>query len=197
VNSFRNRDNDYTHTHTNARLRYCCVARLRDCCVARLRDCCVARLRDCCKVARLRDCCVARLRDCCVTITPLSSLTFQSKSSIMSNGKIPRPTSLYSNSGCEDLTVGYRPQRPTSLFKTPLAATSSYITQSLITPTGDPQKRLLVSHHQRQQQQPPICRRFDSLSELGLPSSSASSGGGHSAMIRPNCLTRRTSYRYV
>ena len=35
--------------------------------------------------------------------------------------------------------------------------------------------------------------RFDSLSELGNTGGNGSNG--HSAMIRPNCLTRRTSYR--
>ena len=74
-----------------------------------------------------------------------------------------------------------KPQRPTTLFKTPLP--SCYSPQTLITPTGDPKKRLqvntLTTHTMGQ--------RFDSLSELGAPQ--------HPAMVRPNCLTRRTSYR--
>ena len=77
-----------------------------------------------------------------------------------------------------------RPQRPTSLFKTPI---TTYHPQTLITPTGDPQKRLL-NHPQTQPNPFPhgVAKRFDSYSDLN---------NSHSAMIRPNCLTRRTSYR--
>merc|ERR1719242_599064 len=63
-----------------------------------------------------------------------------------------------------------------------------YNPQTLITPTGDPNKRL-QSHVLNSTTLVPS-RRFDSLSELGPPSSAC-----HPAMIRPNCLTRRTSYR--
>ena len=80
-----------------------------------------------------------------------------------------------------------RPQRPTTLFKnTPII--NSYHPQTLITPTGDPQKRLL-NHPAGQTQHFPHCvaKRFDSYSDLN--------NSPHSAMIRPNCLTRRTSYR--
>ena len=113
-----------------------------------------------------------------------------------------RPASLYS----EDTSMlppqpHQRPQRPTSLFKAPspglTTSTSLTSCSSLITPTGDPQKRLAsaVFLHQHNQnggqnstsQPPAIHRRFaDSLSELS---------NSNNAMIRPNCLTRRTSYR--
>ena len=73
-----------------------------------------------------------------------------------------------------------RPQRPTTLFKTPI---NSYNPQTLITPTGDPQKRL---QNHPNFNSATVTKRFDSYSELS---------NSHSAMIRPNCLTRRTSYR--
>lgn len=94
-----------------------------------------------------------------------------------------RPSSIYSDSVENVVQQQQRPQRPTSLFKTPLP--NCYSPQTLITPSGDPKKRLLgeSAHNQTMLSG----RRFDSLSELN--------GGGHSAMIRPNCLTRRTSYR--
>ena len=88
-----------------------------------------------------------------------------------------------------------KPQRPTTLFKTQMPP--CYSPQTLITPSGDPKKRLINNNNGA----PPVIhqhivstRRFDSLSELP--------GGGNgnsttniSAMIRPNCLSRRTSYR--
>ena len=94
-----------------------------------------------------------------------------------------RPTSLHVATSEESSSQPpQRPQRPTSLFKTATnsASSSAYNPQTLITPTGDPQKRLL------QQPQQPHHYRFDSYADLNAH---------HPAMIRPNCLTRRTSYR--
>ena len=100
-----------------------------------------------------------------------------------------RPASLYSEEAVQIATSQKnRPQRPTTLFKTPLT-NSSYNPQTLITPTGDPNRRLC---HPPQQSSMVPSRRFDSLSELG---GACTPNGGHPAMIRPNCLTRRTSYR--
>lgn len=94
-----------------------------------------------------------------------------------------RPTSLHVATSEESSSQPpQRPQRPTSLFKTATncSSASAYNPQTLITPTGDPQKRLL------QQPQQPHHYRFDSYADLNAH---------HPAMIRPNCLTRRTSYR--
>ena len=97
-----------------------------------------------------------------------------------------RPTSLHVEAALESSSNQLpktRPQRPTTLFKTPIGPhSSSYNPQTLITPTGDPQKRLSQPPHFSTNNQ----RRFDSYSDLN------NSGN---AMIRPNCLTRRTSYR--
>eukprot|EP00093_Oithona_nana_P012288 12288.XXX_509788_505627_1 [CDS] Oithona nana genome sequencing. len=100
-----------------------------------------------------------------------------------------RPTSLHVEAALESSSQlpKTRPQRPTTLFKTPIGPHSSgfYNPQTLITPTGDPQKRLV---HQQPISQSHFStnRRFDSYSDLNNSSN---------AMIRPNCLTRRTSYR--
>ena len=117
--------------------------------------------------------------------------TFQQQNHI-NHQESNRPTSLYSEEAHQPQKN--RPKRPTTLFQTPLN-NSCYNPQTLITPTGDPNKRL------SQGITPPILntmvpsRRFDSLSELGSASMAGTPTGGHPAMIRPNCLTRRTSYR--
>ncbi len=92
-----------------------------------------------------------------------------------------------SNTAQNTATNTAKPQRPTSLFKAPL--TNAYNPMhTLITPTGDPKKRLLQpqnNSHTSNSIFNTSVSRLDSLSEHG----------SHAAMIRPNCLTRRTSYR--
>ena len=120
--------------------------------------------------------------------------------------KPQRPASLYSSEEMQLPTTKNWPppprERPTTLFKAASPAglpvpmnnnVSCYNPQTLITPSGDPNKRLqnhvLLNSNSNTTTMVPS-RRFDSLSELGPPSSTC-----HPAMIRPNCLTRRTSYR--
>ena len=119
-----------------------------------------------------------------------------------------------------------RLQRPTTLFKSnmqqqqqqkqqqqqqPQSLTSSFQnfnnnnnmgpmymcnnTSTIFTPTGDPNRRVLY-YNPKAVVEP---RRFDSLSELGTPTSMSSASETTSpqfaAQIRPNNLGRRTSYR--
>ena len=129
--------------------------------------------------------------------------------------KPQRPASLYlSEEEMQLPTKNWPPpprERPTTLFKAgpspagpslagpsptgrvPPINNACYNPQTLITPSGDPNKRL-QSHVLNNSTTTMVpSRRFDSLSELGPTSSSTACQ--HPAMIRPNCLTRRTSYR--
>jgi hypothetical protein len=140
-------------------------------------------------------------------------------------GKLQRPSSLCDAKQIlpslgEGLLVpsrqGCRLQRPTTLFKSNVQhhqqqqqqqpqlfqnfnnnnnnMYTSNVSSTIFTPTGDPRNRVL--YYNPKTVEP---RRFDSLSELGTPTSLSSSSDMTSpqfaAQIRPNNLGRRTSYR--
>ena len=127
---------------------------------------------------------------------------------------LPMSADLPSRPGCNRL------QRPTTLFKSSIQQQqqqqpqfinstfqnfnnnnnmgqmmyASNNSSTIFTPTGDPNRRVL--YYNPKAVEP---RRFDSLSELGTPTSLSSASETTSpqfaAQIRPNNLGRRTSYR--
>jgi hypothetical protein len=142
----------------------------------------------------------------------------QSGKPMQRRSKLQRPSSLCDakqmlpNLGEFPSQPASRLQRPTTLFKSasPSQAAPSFpsfspsihighmytssSSSTIFTPTADPRHRLLF--FQPKSVEP---RRFDSLSELGTPTSLSSTSElmspQFSAQIRPNNLGRRTSYR--